>query len=540
MYSGFWGIYDRSILPSRIVLCVTRYYVERFYIKIRLDKELSSQNSLLSFKAMLAWAVLSATATVWAVEPAWAEREAGAMLVAQAGGDQAASDDSSSGQEGRGNIKEVNDCLVAGNRLIDRGQYAEARKQFAEALKLAPNCAGAYNGIGATYLRQNDFKRAESELMKGLSLDALNVHILNNLGSATYHQNKFDQCVLYYKQALQLARSDDAKVEPMVNLANALADQGHNDEAIDYFNQALRIRPDFAMAYNCLARMYYNTRKYELAAENARRAVKFKPEYAMAYYHLGLAEAALKNNGEAVKALEMSLKYEKDPGYASDTRRFLDHVKAAGAGATTVVDADASDIPGIEKLIKARAWKPAEAAIHNLLESNGDDPVLYNNLGYVVAHQRASTPHANFERAVLYYKQAIKLKKGPFPSAHYNLGQTYRLLGDDKNAEAEFRRAIEDAKTTRTSIAVAHNALAMLLKKKNKLADADNEYKSAIAQAGLELPVIHYNRALLLEKMEKTREAVREYELYLKVAPHGLNVETARVRLRRLGIEPKG
>lgn len=440
-------------------------------------------------------------------------------------------------QEDRGNIKEVNDCLVNGNRLIDKGQYADARKQFEEALKLAPDCAGAYNGIGATYLRQNNFKRAEVELNKGFSIEPFNVHILNNLGSATYHQEKFDECIRYYKQALQLAKTDDAKIEPMVNLANALADQRHNDEAIDYFNQALRIRPDFAMAYNCLARMYYNTKKYELAAENARRAVQFKPEYAMAYYHLGLAEAALNNKGEAIKALEMSLKFEKDPSYAADTRRFLEHVKTAGS--TGLPSADVNDMAGVEKLIKARAWKPAETAIHSLLE-NGEDPVLYNNLGYVVAHQRGATPHGNYERAVLYYKQAIKLKKGPFASAHYNLGQAYRLLDDDKNAEAEFRLAIEDSKATRTPLAVAHNALAMLLKKKNKLVDADNEYKSAIAQAGLELPVIHYNRALLLEKMEKTRDAVREYELYLKVAPHGLNVETARGRLRRLGIEPKG
>lgn len=460
------------------------------------------------------------------------------VLISQAPEQPSGADDDNAQQEDRGNIKEVNDCLIAGNRLIDKGQYVEARKHFNEALKLAPNCAGAYNGIGATYLRQNDFKRAEAELTKGLTIDPLNVHILNNLGSATYHQEKFDQCILYYKQALQLAKSDDAKVEPMVNLANALADQRHNDEAIDYFNQALRIRPDFAMAYNCLARMYYNTKKYELAAENARRAVKFKPEYAMAYYHLGLAEAALNNKGEAEKALELSIRYEKDPAYAADTKRFLDHLRSSGS--TGLPASDANDVASIEKLIKARAWKPAETAIHNLLESNGEDPVLYNNLGYVVAHQRGATLHTNYERAVLYYKQAIKLKKGPFPSAHYNLGQTYRLLDDDKNAEIEFRQAIEDAKATRTPLPVAHNALAMLLKKRNKLADADREYKSAIAQAGLELPVIHYNRALLLEKMEKTREAVGEYQLYLKVAPHGLNVDTARGRLRRLGIEPQG
>jgi tetratricopeptide (TPR) repeat protein len=76
-----------------------------------------------------------------------------------------------------------------------------------------------------------------------------------------------------------------------------------------------------------------------------------------------------------------------------------------------------------------------------------------------------------------------------------------------------------------------------MLKEKGDYKAADSAYKRAIMQSGVELPVVHYNRAILLEHMDNTREAVQEYKAYLALAPRGLNVKQAEVRLKRLGIE---
>lgn len=458
---------------------------------------------------------------------------------AQTGNEVPLSSEGAGQPDDKGYIKEVADLLKAGNKLVEAGKYSEARARFSEALKVSPQCSGAYNGIGASYLRENNFKQAEVALRRGFDLDSNNMHILNNLGAACYHQEHFAECIVYYKLALQMAHTDDGKVEPMVNLANALADQKKIKEASEYFAEALRIKPDYAMAYTSLARMYYNTGRFDLAVENANRAIKLKPNYAMAYYHLGLSEYARKNVNEAVDALRLSYKYEKDPNYAADTKHFLDRLIAnnSGGGAKTSAP-DPISAERIAQLLNTKNWKEAEIAIRTMIGENGDNAILYNNLGYALAHQSASDQ--TYQRAIAAYRKAIELKQGPFPSAYYNLGQAYRLLGHEyrPKAEAAFRHAISDARTLRTTLPVAHNALGLLLKQKGDFKGADASYKVALAQAGTALPVIHYNRGILLEKMENTREAVREYKAYLSNARKGLNVNAAKERLRRLGVEP--
>ena len=95
----------------------------------------------------------------------------------------------------------------------------------------------------------------------------------------------------------------------------------------------------------------------------------------------------------------------------------------------------------------------------------------------------------------------------------------------------------ENARANRSTNPLAQNALGLMLKEKGDFRAADTAYKKAIVQSGVELPVVHYNRAILLERMDNTREAVQEYKAYSTLAPRGLNVKQAEVRLKRLGIE---
>jgi predicted TPR repeat methyltransferase len=78
----------------------------------------------------------------------------------------------------------------------------------------------------------------------------------------------------------------------------------------------------------------------------------------------------------------------------------------------------------------------------------------------------------------------------------------------------------------------------LMLRQRGDVKGALAAYRMAIAQSGAELPVAHYNLAILLESSDKSREAVHEYMAYLKLKPHGYNAENARVRLKRLGVEP--
>jgi len=438
---------------------------------------------------------------------------------------------------------DVYSLVLKSKALVDANKCDEARKLLKEAQEVAPNFAGIYNALGYSYLKQDKFKDAEAALIKGLNIDPLNVEILENLGSANYHLEKFDQAIVYYKQSLRLITNNDPQAaDTYVNLASTLAEKGDVPQAQEYFRQAIKLKPDFPKAYNALARMHYNAGNFELAATNAQRAIYFKPDYAMAYYHLGLSDLALHKRMEATQALTQSLKYETNLAYAADTRRLLKKMTSSegetAPAATTqgpVEAPSAADGEKVTALLNQKQWLQAEALLRNMMVHTGENPILYNNLGYALVHERSLSPNESYKKAIGAYKKAVQLQKGPFPSAYYNMGQAYRLLGDYKTAEACFKSSIADAKTMRVAMPMAHNTLGMLLKQRGALKQADAEYRQALAQSGTELPVVHYNRGILLEQMGQGKEAAVEYTLYISLAPNGLNVKQARSRLSRLG-----
>lgn len=439
--------------------------------------------------------------------------------------------------------KETYDLVNKSKEATDAGRCEEARRLLTEALKLSPDYADIYDALGYSYLKEDKFRDAETALIKGLNIDPLNVGILENLGNANYHQEKFDQAIVFYKQALSLIKNNDAQAaDTYVNLASALAEKGDVNQAQQYFTKAIQLKSDFPKAYNALARMFYNTGKYQLAASNAKKAIYFKPDYAMAFYHLGLSELAMHHRPEATEALQNSLKFETNRSYADDTKRLLAKITNGEDGSGIVVPSAASSAPNaadaekVSTLIDQKRWVQAEELLREMISrGNGENPILYNNLGFALAHERTSTNSMDsYKKAIEAYKKAITLQKGPFPSANYNMGQAYRLLGDNRMAEATFRHAIIEAQSMRMSMPLAHNALGMVLKQRGAFEAADKEYRKALSQAGEELPVVHYNLGILLEHMGKNKQAAVEYGLYLSLAPNGLNAKQAKFRLSRL------
>ncbi len=419
------------------------------------------------------------------------------------------------------------DDLARAQISLETGKLGDAQKEFLSVCVRDPKCPEALIGLGRAYLRQGNFQAAEEPLKKALDLQPDNANTLNDLGNVAYRQAHYDEAISYFKQALDHAGNDAYKVH--VNLANALSDSHQLDEAIKHFAAAININSDYAPAYNGLAKMYYDNGRYEEAIQQAREAISHKPDYAIAYYHLGIALAAQNKMEEAKAAFEDSLKYEKNPDYAADTRRILEKL-----GATR--PADVSNLPesaDIEKLLTKKQWLSAQKTIEAVMQQGNDsDPLLWNNYGFALMHQPD-----NYAKAKKALVKAINLKNGNFAIANYNLGQLLRLMNDNDGAEAAFKRAIENARASGTTFPLAQNALGLVLKQRGDFKGADSAYRRALMQSGVDLPVVHYNRAILLERMDNTREAVREYKAYLTLAPNGLNVKEARARLKRLGID---
>jgi tetratricopeptide (TPR) repeat protein len=90
--------------------------------------------------------------------------------------------------------------------------------------------------------------------------------------------------------------------------------QKQYDQAIDAFTQAIRLKPDYAVAYNDRGIAYDDEKNYDLAIQDYNQAIKLNPNYANAYNNRGNAYSDEKNYDLAIQDYNQALKL--DPNYA--------------------------------------------------------------------------------------------------------------------------------------------------------------------------------------------------------------------------------
>jgi tetratricopeptide (TPR) repeat protein len=448
--------------------------------------------------------------------------------------------------------------LEGAERFIVLKQYDSAKRELVLALKQDPRCTDALNNMGVISLRLHQLDKAKDFFERALAIDPHLPMSLNNLAQVYYYLGSYDRAVATYKEALPYGHGRDCLL--FSNLADALAAKGDYKEAGEYYRQALAVNANFPQALLGAAGLYLRTESYDLAYQYAVKALRQKRDWALAYYQLGRIESARGHNLEALKAYLLSLNYENNSDYARDTQALVsglgidplsierdDLLKyqaslTPSAGTqrsglsekiSSMLQADSeASLERAQDYLKQRKWGEARRDLEAMLkQSQSSDPVLLNDLGLAYAGQKDYAAAQNF------YQKAIKLSKGKCFSAYYNLGQLYRLKGDLLAAKNTLHQALSVARERKEECSLANNALGLVLKKMGDNNAALIAYKTAAAQAGPNLPVVHYNYAILLEKTDHAREAVNEYKLYLKLAPSGLNAEQVQARLRRLGVD---
>ncbi|CAN8212674.1 unnamed protein product [Coccothraustes coccothraustes] len=191
------------------------------------------------------------------------------------------------------------------------------------------------------------------------------------------------------------------------NYANFLKDQGRNVEAIYHYKTALKLYPRHASALNNLGTL---TKDVVEAKDYYRRALQLNPQHNRALFNLGNLLKSQGKKEEAVILLRDSIKYGPE---------FADAYSSL-----------ASLLAEQERLKEAE--EVYKAGIENCPESSD----LHNNYGVFLVD--TGSP----ERAMSHYRQAIVLS----PAHHVamvNLGRLHRSLGQNKEAEVWYKRALK-------------------------------------------------------------------------------------------------
>ena len=155
---------------------------------------------------------------------------------------------------------------------------------------------------------QGQLQQALSESNQMLEQFPNSVVLYNISGASNAGLMQFDAAIDSYKLALKI-KPDYA--EAYNNMGVTLNDKGDPKAAIESYKQALKIKPDYAEAYNNIGIVLKDQGDLEAAIDSYKQAININPDYAESYYNLSLLHLLRGNLDEGFKYHEWRLKIKK-------------------------------------------------------------------------------------------------------------------------------------------------------------------------------------------------------------------------------------
>jgi tetratricopeptide (TPR) repeat protein len=218
--------------------------------------------------------------------------------------------------------------LARGDRFLADNKLAEATLEYKLAVTADQRSGPARQKLGDAYLRQKDYPRAFSELVRAADLLPTDIEAQLRAGRALLLANQFDDARGRAEKVLSL---DPRNIEARILKGNALASlkdlpgalaqvqeaiqtdptqsasyshlgalqYAHGDlpQAEAAFKQALRIDPKSSTARLALANLYWSTNRHREAEEMIKEAAAMdpsdlRPNKALALLYLGTGRVA--------------------------------------------------------------------------------------------------------------------------------------------------------------------------------------------------------------------------------------------------------
>ena len=177
----------------------------------------------------------------------------------------------------------ADDWINASLYQYRKGDYAGCIASAKQALKLKPDSALAYNNIGAAYAGLREWDLAIANERESLRIDPGFAVASNNLASYTNE-----------KAGKSSNSTAPMTADDWLNASLRDNQAGQYEKSIDDARQALRLRPDYAQAYNNIAAAYNSMHNWDEAITAAEAAVRLKPDFQLARNNLAWALAQKK------------------------------------------------------------------------------------------------------------------------------------------------------------------------------------------------------------------------------------------------------
>lgn len=356
--------------------------------------------------------------------------------------------------------------------LAANGRLADAARKMKAASQAEPGDAQLHDDLGSIEAQQKAWASAQQEFAKAVQLDPQSAGAHLHLGLALQAQRE-PGSMKELQQAQRLA-PDNAIIT--LELGKAYAAEGRDDKAIPLLQQALVRNPEAMDASYELALALQRSNRVEEAIAMLRKVIAAQPGNAIAETDLGIALTQAQRAKDAVPVLQHALHLAPDNVTAHED------LAAAYVQLNQFDDADT-------ELHTALKLAPERAQLHydlGLAYKMQDDAV--HAIPEFVAAERLDPkqPEAPYALGLLYlqdgrYEDAARelnesLKLRPENGEGWaTLGSVYYNLNQFPEANDALLKAIQQVPEQ----PAPHLTLANVLIKQNKLAEATEQRKIA-------------------------------------------------------------
>lgn len=166
------------------------------------------------------------------------------------------------------------------------GNTELAKKYYEESVRKGYNYPDCHYYYAKWLLEQGEKSLARHHLLEALKLSPAHEHattLLNWLNNGSNSE---------LETAKQTAQTDPT-AENFLNLSLQYYNAGDYEKCISSCEEALKLKPDYALAYNNICSAYNQLGNYQKATEACIEALKYAPDYALAKNNLRHAQQSL-------------------------------------------------------------------------------------------------------------------------------------------------------------------------------------------------------------------------------------------------------
>jgi arylsulfatase A-like enzyme/Tfp pilus assembly protein PilF len=162
--------------------------------------------------------------------------------------------------------------LNKARELMLTSDFKEAEQMSLNIIKQDPGIIDAYSTLGNIYLKQNRYEEAVSYYKQALDLKPDDAALITGIAACLLKLNRESEAETVLIDSLRVLPSDSRIFFMLGNVYRAKKEE---QKAVDAFNKCLELNPKSASAHNALAAIYFLRKDYELARKNVEAALRF-------------------------------------------------------------------------------------------------------------------------------------------------------------------------------------------------------------------------------------------------------------------------